>query len=137
MSPILVENSSDADVLPQKIDDYFELEYEHSNKVKFGVNVAKDMVETSLHNEVIMVLNGCWHIFKKEKPSVHDLFGHFFGEDSVIVKHLKYQLSVDYIMILKLLHTISVMQSYRLSSSQLYDKNSLIDKEVINLSSCN
>ena len=79
MGSILVENSLDANVLPQKIDAYFELEDEHSNKVKFSVNVVKDMVETLLHNDIIMILNGCQNIFKKEKPSVHDLFGYFLG----------------------------------------------------------
>ena len=68
--------------------------------------------------------------------SIHDLFGYFFGETSLIVKHLQKHLSVDYEKFLKLLRTIYVMQVYRLSSAQLFDKNSLIDKKVMKVSPC-
>ena len=132
----LIENSSDTSVVPQKIEDFSELQDEDLKKVTFDVDKAKSMVEISFKNEVTMILKGCRHNFKKDKPSIHDLFHYFFGEQSMIVKHLQDHLSVDYEIILKLLHTIFVMQGYRLSASQLFDRNGLIDKEVINVSLC-
>lgn len=132
----LIDHSKDTYVLPQKLLDHFELQEDDSKKVTFGVNVAKDMVEISLKNEITMILNGCQHMFKKVKPSIYDLFDYFFGETSLIVKHLQKHLSVDYEMFLKFLRTVYVMQAYRLSSAQLFDKNSLIDKEVMKVSPC-
>ena len=132
----LIDHSKDTYVLPQKLLDHFELQEDDSKKVTFGVNVAKGMVEISLANEITMILNGCQHIFKKVKPSIYDLFDFFFRERSLIVKHLQTHLSVDYEMFLKFLCTIYVMQAYRLSSAQLFDKNSLIDKEVMKVSPC-
>ena len=132
----LIDHSKDTYVLPHSILDHFELQEDYSKKVTFGINVAKDMVEISLKNEITMILNGCQHIFKKVKPSIYDLFDYFFGETSLIVKHLQTHLSVDYEMFLKFLRTIYVMQAYRLSSAQLFDKNSLIDKEVMKVSPC-
>ena len=133
----LIENSSASPcILPSNIEDFFELSDEDSKNIVFGTNVAKNMVEVSLQNEAFMILNGCHHIFRKEKITVHDLFGYFFGDNTLIVKHRKDQLFVDYEIILKLFHTISVIQAYCLSSSQLFDKNCLIDKEVIKVSYC-
>ena len=102
----LIDDSKDTYVLPQKLLDHFELQEDDSKKVTFGVNVAKGMVDISLANEITMILNGCQHIFKKAKPSVYNSLGYFFGETSLIAKHLQNHLLVDYEMFLKLLRTI-------------------------------
>ena len=64
----LIQNSSASPViLPSKIEDFFEIPDEDSKNIVFGINVAKNMVEISLQNEALMILNGCRHIFQKEK----------------------------------------------------------------------
>ena len=131
LASTLIENSFDADVIPQVIDDFSPLEDGDLTKIGFGVNLAKTIVETSLQNEVHMILNGSKSIFKKDIVNLDDLFSYYFGEESKIVRLLKDHLLADYETILKWLNTIFVMQAYRLSATQLFHKYSLIDKDVI------
>jgi hypothetical protein len=127
-------------VTPQAINDFSPINDIEMNEIMFGHDSAKGDIEETMSMEHRMIIEKFQDMDTDEtrdadrEPNLNDIFDIYFGMESLITQTFLQKLNVTYLEFLKLLSTISVMQAYRLSATLMYDKNTLLNKNIIEVS---
>jgi hypothetical protein len=134
---VMDQPSYDVGVTPQAINDFYPINDHAMNKIMFG----EESAQRDMCMEHQMILQKFKDMDTDERgnadkePNLNDIFAIYFGMDSLITQTFLQKLNVTYLEFLKLLSTISVMQAYRLSATLIYDKQTLLNKHIIEVSS--
>lgn len=130
-------STRDVDVTPQKLENFTAIRDDFKLKIQFELDGATKILSNSMTAEKKMISSKVCGALNKEEESdvtIDDFVNYFFGRKSKMTTLFLEHLGIDYLTFLKWISTILILQSYRLSISLLHDKNGIIDKNIIDVS---
>jgi hypothetical protein len=95
--------------------------------VQVTVGEATEAVFEQFIEEEEYILMAFKKRFGTERPAMHQLVEYFFGPDSRMFQAFKDNTSIHHNQFIKFMKTFCVQSAYKLSSRQMFDKNSYFD----------
>ena len=130
-------SNKDADIKPQKLDNFTAIRDDEKVKIRFETDAATKILSKSIREENKMITAKIHIALNKSEEDgidMDDFIQYFFGTQSEMTTVFLHHLGIDYLTFLKWISTILILQSYRLSISLLHDTNGIIDKKIIDVS---
>ena len=124
------------DVLPQKLENFQKIQEPRKTKILFTEDGSKKEVSKAINTEFKMIKSKLKRSLNLNDrlPNLDDLVTFFFGPSSKITNLFLEHLEIDYLMFLKFISTILVLQAYRLSMTLLQHDDSMINKTKLQVS---